>query len=45
MTGLHPEFGSRGGGDIVDDAVEPFFDHRGSEIDEQSDGDRSGLFC
>jgi hypothetical protein len=27
----------RGGGEMVDDAVEAFFECRGSEIDEQSD--------
>ena len=29
----------RGGGEMVDDAVEAFFECRGSEIDEQSDGE------
>ena len=34
---VHAEARRRGGGEIVDDAVEAFFECRGSEIDEQSD--------
>ena len=36
---VHAEARRRGGGEIVDDAVETFFECRGSEIDEQFDGE------
>jgi len=36
---VHAEARRRGDGEIVDDAMKPFFERRGSEVDEQADGE------